>query len=408
MKRFWHHDWIRNARLVLPSFRVLGAIGCAYILLEVAHRSTLPEYSRLLAEPTPSVYRLLQSAILCIAAWAFANYRAGAFHPYLRASYRNWLMLAGWRPGKALPLGPVTLTWSDAVLLLIAMGLVWRANFMVPPFAVLAIFAGMYLLLIAFSLLREGPRVYAYAIVFGLGGMLMFATRPELACAVALPTYVAAWYGLRRSLARLPEFERGWLEEFLVSATLPPQERVDLDPNSAGWPFGPLSPKKQVFKLPAFDGVCVSLLAGWLFFCGMMLSRLDTDDPPKLDAAGRFVLMFFLSLAPLGRLLVFCKAGLPPISFAGRVATGRLVIPSYDRALLAPLASLLVTWCGLSVLGRLGLPPILEFPIIATLSFLAALVPGPNLREWALTSEWRIVPIRPQDRGNARAPLRSS
>jgi hypothetical protein len=408
MNRFWYHAFIRKERLALPSLRVLGAIGCAYILLEIVHWSTLPAYSRLFPEPMPSIYRLLQSAILCVGALVFAIYRVVAFHPYLRASYRNWLMLAGWRPGKPLPLGPVTLTVSDAVLLLIAMGLVWRANLMVAPFAVLEIFAGAYLFVLAFSLFREGPRVYAYAIAFGLGGMLMFATRPELACAVALPTYATAWFGLRRSLARLPEFERGWLEQSLGSATLTPQERVDFDPNSAGWPFGPLAPRKPAFDLPAFDGICVSMLAGWLLFCGMMLSRSEADDPPKLDASGRFILMLFLSIAPMARLMVYCKAGLPPISFAGRVATGRLVIPSYDRALLAPLASLVVTWCGLFVSGRLGLPPILEVPLIATLAFSAALVPGPHFREWALTSEWRIVPIRPQDRINARAPSRSS
>ena len=160
--------------------------------------------------------------------------------------------------------------------------------------------------------------------------------------------------------------------------------------------------------MPVFDGVCLSLLAGWLFFCGMMLSRAGTDFPPEIDPSGRFFLMLLLSIAAMMRLLVYGKAGLPPISFAGRVATGRFMIPSYDRALLAPLASLLVTWCGPSVAARLGSPQIVEFPLIAILSLWAALVPGPNLRDWALTSEWRIVPIRPQDRGNARSPLRSS
>ena len=226
MKRFWNHDLIRNARLALPSFRVLRRDRVR--VHSAGNRSSLDSFRIQPAIRRADAERLSLAAIggplRCRVGFCLLS--AGAFHPYSAASYRNWLMLAGWRPGKALPLGPVTLTWSDAVLLLIAMGLVWRANFMVPPFAVLAVFAGMYLFLVAFSLFREGPRVYAYAIVFGLGGMLMFATRPELACAVALPTYVAAWFGLRRSLARLPEFERSWLEQYLSSAMLATQWHV--------------------------------------------------------------------------------------------------------------------------------------------------------------------------------------
>ena len=94
----------------------------------------------------------------------------------------------------------------------------------------------------------------------------------------------------------------------------------------------------------------------------------------------------------------------PPISLLGRIATGRWIIPSYDRALVAPLAGLLIVGAALPRLISVSAQPsAFEMPILVTTVLLVVLLSGPTFRDWALTSECRIVARRPQPQQNNAA-----
>ncbi len=86
----------------------------------------------------------------------------------------------------------------------------------------------------------------------------------------------------------------------------------------------------------------------------------------------------------------------PPISILGRLATFRWVIPSYDRAFVAPIAGIVFLW-GFAgrELFRPGSQSIVGVSILLTVALLVVFLPGPSLRTWALTSECRIVALKP-------------
>jgi len=344
-------------------------------------------------------FQYLQSRLLCFAAACFGFYRATAFHPYFRESYRKWLITTCWRVGRPLPLGPVTLTFSDALLVALTTALLWHAHTTVPLFAVAGLFAAVYLLRIAFSLLREGPRGGGYAVAFGLLGMLIFGSEPEFACLVAVPTYLVAWLGLRRSLARLPHYEQGQLSKLIASMNVPRGQRPAFQVASA-WPFGYLAPHISAAGLPRFDATCIALLAGWTLFCLTAASNERNAGfvLPDREAAGFALLGWLLcGFSVLARLSAYCISYPPPISLFGRLATGRWIIPGYDRALVAPIGGLLIWWWLAPALSEvLHVPTAIGLSISLTLALLAVLVPGPSYRDWVLASPCRMVPTKLQ------------
>ncbi|HUE17801.1 MAG TPA: hypothetical protein VMR25_26835 [Planctomycetaceae bacterium] len=419
MKRWWFGRSILNARLALPPRWALVAVGLVYILLEalqlvgraidagqfgpaIQGRGPL-WYLGLLVEP--SYFPSLQAKMLCLAALAFGVHRVAAFHPFFRDAYRNWLKTTCWHVGKPLPLGPVTLTFVDAFLLALATGLLWHANTAVPPFAgvplfaVVALFAAAYLMVVAISLFCFGPRGGGYAVVLGLLGMSVFARQLELACLIAVPTYVVAHLSLRRSLARLPHYDPGWVAKNFGPKRVPQAQQSQSQPSIA-WPFAYLSPQPPAQELPRFDAICLAALAGCAFFSlttalnPFVDSFLFPDrEAPKLIIVGWVV----CGIAAVARLFAYCVRYRPPISLLGRLATGRWCIPSYDRGLVAPVGSLLILWClEPGFLLAFHVPTVVEMSLTLTLALLVALVPGPSYRSWVLTSQCRIVPWRLQ------------
>jgi hypothetical protein len=399
VKRLLYKNGIRTARLALPPNWFVITIGTGWLLLEACRQAFgLPIVLRFL-QFRPGAVQVLQTALLCLAAGLFGLGRVVGFHPYLSSSYRDWLKTTCWHVGKPLPLGPVTLTWFDGLLLAVAMGLVWHAGILT-PLAVPIAFSATYLFVVAYSLIREGPRGYGYALVCGLGGMLLYGAQPAEALAVAGCAHVVAYFGLRRSLMRLPNYEPVWADTLLADASMPSLRKVEAQPTTAGWPFGYLCPKPSRQQLSVFDAVCIATLAGWLFFCGTAFESQWGDNMPQRDAdVGRYLFQAILSLAPLFRLVTYSNDCRPAISLLGRLATGRFLLPRYDRVYAAPLLAWFVIWgVGPLVIDRLGLSLSVSLPIVLTLALLATLVPGPSYRDWVLTCECRIAPRRPQQR----------
>ena len=94
------------------------------------------------------------------------------------------------------------------------------------------------------------------------------------------------------------------------------------------------------------------------------------------------------------RVLIYIGGYLPPISLFGRLFTGRLIIPDYDKVFWAPLCTLFTGIFLPVILNRIGVPRYLciEITIFAVLS-LTLMLP-PKLETWKLTGSHRIFKPR--------------
>jgi hypothetical protein len=81
----------------------------------------------------------------------------------------------------------------------------------------------------------------------------------------------------------------------------------------------------------------------------------------------------------------------PPISFLGRMFTGRIIIPGFDKILLAPACIVLVFWELPPLLLRLGWSESAMFGVTMGIGMTATLAIGPALNHWRLTGSHRII-----------------
>jgi len=195
---------------------------------------------------------------------------------------------------------------------------------------------------------------------------------------IAACTYGLAYWGLRRSLARFP-----WTLSHWVRGT------QGLEPAfpSLGWPYNRLSPKffpDLGISIP--NAILTSLLVPWWYY--VVLSFIE--GPGKLEAAQA---IYSFSMVPIigGRLLIYLTGYAPPISFRGRIITGRWIIPGYDQVFVAPLLALIAgIWLPKVLTDRgFGFVEALAVSLIWVLFLI--LIWGPSLKTWRLTGSHRII-----------------
>src|SRR5262245_27308419 len=104
---------IRWLRAVLPPLGWLVSLALAYggttafvLFLEWRLGQRLPE----------DVRWQTQRAVLIFGVVGYAVWRAIAYHPLFRPSYRTWLAGTPWKIPKPLPLGPIHLVPQDVLL----------------------------------------------------------------------------------------------------------------------------------------------------------------------------------------------------------------------------------------------------------------------------------------------------
>jgi len=119
----------------------------------------------------------------------------------------------------------------------------------------------------------------------------------------------------------------------------------------------------------------------------------------KIDQTAALLPQLFVDLGIFGgicagyRWVRYCIRYWPPISFFGRIATGRFVIPGYDRVFVAPLCSLLICILLPKFLYNAGLSIDVFAPVTVTLALISIRTIGPTLRDWELTGQHRIVTV---------------
>jgi hypothetical protein len=323
--------------------------------------------------------------VLLLAAAAFGMRRIRTFHPALQPEYRFWLWMTPWTPAKALPLGPVHLVGADVALLATGVAAALPFYGVANSLLIVKVFLTAYTISLLATLFLTGERFTAYAVWFGLGTMVLFWSHDGPFFASAAATYGMSMYSFRRSLPRFPwSFTVPSMKELLQRPPLPGVQNRML----FGWPFAYLAPGDYYLSLSLVHGAIVSLLVGWSAYVSLTLMPAEVQD------AGCVLFPQTILLATLARVLIYrVNEHRPPISLAGRVQTGRWIIPAYDRVFVAPLLALALS--PLAGILRLawGVPSGLALPVTATLTFLILMTVGPARRTWLLTAPSRIVPF---------------
>lgn len=334
----------------------------------------------------PSITSEIHDMILRVHGWVLGTTalltglaRANGNHPVGQAGYRNWLRTTPWHPGVKLPLGPATLVWQDALILLGLCALAaWSSN--ITPVLVLLLFACSCALGSMQPLMKTETYTEAYLIALGGSVLLWLAAWSPAMLAGAAVLVLIGQRGLRRSLQTFP-----WE---------PPANKSDLN----AWPipiYPDFSPRMSLRR-----GLAIPLLvAAWV---AGMLHVAGGDFPPGLAAGWIISLGCFASLI---RLVIYSHGVAPPLSFWKRLFSGRLIIPGYDRVLVTPLAGVALSVAVPAALYAARTPA----PIWAGLTTFAVLAVllngGPVLRVWQLTGFHRAVGNRLGSRGSRTRQL---
>ncbi|MBV10688.1 hypothetical protein [Rubinisphaera sp.] len=382
---------IRWWRTVLPSSQYVGLFVLAILTIEA-----FAMYDQLMNNWRNPVVEIHypRDFLLIACAFAYGIFRASAFSPFLRNEYRDWLLTTPWRYGKPLPLGPLRLIPQDVfiVLFLVILGL-YR-----PPEPQLIIripfvFLFAYTLCSIFSFVVARHWFVMYVLAFGLTStpLLLFLPFGYAEVAIVL-LYTVAWLGFREILINLPvqadTFTTNFNYSFLMDA-----ETEARYTNKLGNPFDQLRPDLPPWQLPRWHGVMISLLIGTFYYSGLSVISLASGQPGVMDdiAFGNFPMMCMMIFVAFGVYLVtMTNNHLPPLSLLGRLRTGRLLIPSYDRVYSPALGILTVVSLASEQWWNRGQ----NFAITSTACLIVCgmclLVFTPNLAEWQLTSSCRI------------------
>ncbi|MGD9856775.1 MAG: hypothetical protein AB7U20_17645 [Planctomycetaceae bacterium] len=339
------------------------------------------------------VEHILGSVLLMQAAVVYGAHRGLYFHPFFRTQYREWLAGTPWTPRQRLPNGPVHIVWQDVLLLSAATGLMFRGS-EIAPAALPAAFLVTWLVVQVPALTFTGQGWAGFTVLMLLGAFFRLVETPVIAGGCLLAAYLAAWTGLRRSLASLREWDLRWWESQGMTNFSSESLQNAAKAKLLGWPFDQMSLKPPEVRIPLLAGIAVSVLVGWGNHVLLYhLARQAGFAGPANDVwEYRALLAVPALLLAGGRVATYCSGYRPPISLAGRWFTGRWVIPRYDLVIAPALLVLAVYGMGTSILPLLGVPRVVGGPPLLSLMTLIALTMPPSLSGWRLTGKHRIVP----------------
>lgn len=388
-------NFVSSMRQVLPPAMWLVLAVMLY-LMPIAASLILTTYVDWTLRPSGQLQDLadlisdgvnnIQGIVVFLAALTYGGWRAVANHPAFRPAYNQWLQLTPWRFGMTLPLGPITLVPADVIVFgVLSLGLIYHFPIETPATIFLAIMF-VYLPLIALGLHFTDQRGACYAILASLAVYPQLYDQYVLLCVCVGLIYIAAHLLVRESLRRYPWDMHRLLERrrqmrrLFVNNTRPD--------DNLGWPYEMISLNDPKPMISYFDGICVSLLAGWAVY---NVSYRITSDP-LVEIEGMILLALLIGMLSLFRLVVYCNGHHAPISLFGRLTTGRLIIPKFDIVLVAPAVTCLVGWTILTMGTAMQWPAsiVLSLMTAAVLSLVINL--GPWRSRWRLVGAHRLTP----------------
>jgi hypothetical protein len=333
----------------------------------------------------------MRAGILGTAAGFYALYRLWRFHPACNSSYAGWLKTSPWTPQKPLPLGPVHPVWQDAVVLgAIAALARWHAH-VDPAIPVLA-FGLVYL--VAMTLLLALTRTWLPCLLLGFiwPAPILPVMRDSPTVGIIAALVAVIWYGHRKSLHAFP-WKRTVLnppesrEANQRKSVMEMEIRIDSLSNTPtvrtpnlGWPFLWLSPKFECHSVSISTGFFVSALISWWTYCAIVGFEI-----PSSPAA----ILVFAAMAALARFAIYCSGLGPSFNLWGRLASGRIIVPGFDRVVVTPLIVLALAITGGVAIRHSGSWYPVASACVVGLIWFALLAGGPTMRKWILTGQHR-------------------
>ena len=312
--------------------------------------------------------------ILVIASTLYGYYRVRYFHPFYDRKYRQWLCVSPWSIDKPLPQGPVHLIWADLVILAV-LSLLAYSN--VPALAAVPVIAFLIVYLAMFFLTFEVEDVVFPILFLFLAPFTFYPfANVYITTLVLILLYALFYVGFRQSFKGFPWNTKYWKDDIVEEF-----KKQAIKKKVLGWPFKFLNIYEDL-EMPCFGAFLLTLLLTWW----LHVMRWAIDEPYNLNflALLAFFVAFWRTLAYIG----FYR---PPISLLGRIFTGRLIIPKYDKVFIAPICILLVGKPLSIVLQRCGLSTVWNFEICSFLIFVLAFSLPPTLKKWRLTGAYQIA-----------------
>ena len=330
-------------------------------------------YFHLLGLLVPEEVGMIRMPILILASASYGFYRVRVFHPSYNKKYWQWLCLSPWSINKPLPQGPVHLIWVDFVILTI-LTLLAYSNVPLEKFTPLVVFLFVYLAMIVLAFQAE-QMVFTILFFF----LFPFTFYPfksiNLAIIVFILLYALCYFGFYKSFRDFP-----WNTKYWKIDVVEELRKQAIRNNIIGWPFKHLNINKT-FGISCFGAFILSFLLTWW----LHVIRWAIDEPYNLKPLA--ILSVYVAVT---RAFFYALKYRPPISLAGRIFTGRLIIPGYDKIFIAPICILLVGIPLPFALSFFGLNEVWSFEICFFLIFFLALSLPPKLNTWLLTGPYRI------------------
>jgi len=309
--------------------------------------------------------------ILALASGLYGFYRVRFFHPFYNSKYWQWLCLSPWSIKNPLPQGPVHLIWVDLAILAVLTLLAYSNIPHLAPVPAVA-FLIVYLVMIFFTFQAEQ---IIFIVLLPFLAPLVFYPFANLYVAILalIFLYFLCYAGFHCFLKEFPWNTRYWsidaVKEFRKKAI-----------EQLGWPFKFLKTYDDT-HMSYFGAFLFSLLLTWW----LHVIRWVISEPyqPAL-------LVPLAVLVAFWRIVVYGGINHPPISLMGRIFTGRLIIPGYDKIFIAPICILLAGILLPFVLDYYGVVTEWNFEICFFLIFFLAFSLPPTLNKWRLTGAYRI------------------
>jgi len=374
----------RNWRQVLPPRRITIILCAGYLLTYLVDLLFIR-----LDTSVPEEVGKMRMMFLVLASFFYGYYRVRAFHPLYSRQYWQWLCLTPWSIDKPLPSGPVHLIWADLITL-VPLTVLAYCNFSNYVSVPVIAFLSSYVVLTC--TMFETKQVSFNILCLFLAPFTIYPfANLYIAFLVLMLLYIICWAGLRQFLRGFP-----WNTKYWEADTVKELREQAIRLRIIGWPFRYLnvSGSLEISVLAAF---LLSLLLTWW----VHVIRWAIDEP--YHSGLLVIIALFVALV---RAITYGGVHRPPISLLGRIFTGRLMIPRYDKIYVAPICILLAGTILPFSLGRLGFDQVWNFELCFFLIFFLALSLPPNLREWRLTGAHRISqhvqslksrPVSPQD-----------
>lgn len=329
------------------------------------------------------VFHEPRTMILGVTTFIYAAFRVFCFHPFFNPRYLKWLSQTPWTYGKPLPNGPLLLVPQDVIVVGIMTLLHWLispVNWAMTP----AVFLTAHAVLIGFTLLYSRQFLQAYLQIVLLSGFLYVYQSTVLTGLLMVALSLVAVWGIRDTLRSFHD----WSSEQLGNnpfLQLNSEKAKEIQRQKLlGWPYDRTGPIEAGPKLSLSWSAAIAVLVGWWVFSVFFLFPIETKATYGLLMA----VLWCGSWIPT----IICLSGYSsPISWWGRVRTGRWFIPGYDKVFLSPIAVSGVLF--LSMISAALFPelsPIIVGGTTAACVFLSFFL-TPDLTEWRLTGNHRIV-----------------